>query len=267
MIPRRPCPRPRTATASSGSGGERCQRSARPCLVRPVATRRCGRSPPRGCHRRHCFRSQREARPARVAPEKCHQRHARRRRCSQRRFAACRGCRRLSCLRVEEAPRHRPHAIKRIQGSLSGGTVDGSCCGEQPQVGVDLLGRRVRVAPELEAVATRPAVTFSEIRGHRARRANHLITNRLQSSREPHHQLDGGARSHESFAMSSQTGFGDRVALLTSGSFMGSPRAGGPGHVKGAKQLWSSCEAPDRRSGFPLHGLAHRLRSRRNDPE
>ena len=69
-------------------------------------------------------------------------------------------------------------------------------------------------------LSSAPAVALREVGRHRARRPNDLIGNRLQRSRNPHGEIDGGARCFEGLLVGNEVGVLQDVGLLTSGSFM-----------------------------------------------
>jgi len=122
--------------------------------------------------------------------------------------------------------------------------VDNTGPKEKPQVAFDLLGRGVGNPPEVRPIASGPAVAFSEVGRYRAGRANHLIGNRLERSRDPQDQRDGVTSCLESLLVGDEVGVGEDVGHDHLRVVDVLPRAGAAADVKGAKHRASSPACP-----------------------
>jgi hypothetical protein len=61
---------------------------------------------------------------------------------------------------MAQPPRHRPHLVEEAEHRSGASTVDRFSLGEQPEVGVDLLGGAVGKAPVVGAVLAETALTW-----------------------------------------------------------------------------------------------------------
>ena len=134
---------------------------------------------------------------------------------------------------IQQPPRHRSDFIKGPKCSFGLRAVDCTSLLEELQVTVDLLGRGVGDPPEVEPVSSGPTVAFCEVGRYRACRANHLIGDRLQRSRNSHHEGDGVACCLEGLFMGDEVGVCEG-AWSPPGRSYPFPQAGEFSSVKGA---------------------------------
>jgi hypothetical protein len=107
---------------------------------------------------------------------------------------------------MQQPPGDGADLVEEPESPLRSPSFDRPGSDQQPKVGVDLLGGAVGDAPSLKAIPTEPAVALGEVCRHRARGANHLISNGPERRRNAHHDRDGNPGSLEGLAVGDQAG-------------------------------------------------------------